>query len=294
MTIRSTAFWTALAVVIAVAASAMAQPPAVDIYIAPFSEVEGSISVGQPVNATSRPGYDNQPSFNPAGTAFLYSSQDSSGQVDVFRYELATGAITRVTDTPESEYSPTILPGGGGFSTVRVEGDGTQRLWRFDLDGSNSRVVLADVDSVGYHAWADANTVVLFILGQPHSLRMVDTREGDEQIIATDVGRAVSRIPGTREVCFTRRVGGDQLWLCRLERPSLRTPRMFRALEGSEDYAYTPSGVVLMAVGSSIYRRDDGNATGWSKVVVLEGMDGITRMVVSPGGTHIAFVATDS
>ena len=45
------------------------------------------------------------------------------------------GSTTRVTNTPESEYSPTVTPDGAHISVIRVEADGTQRLWRFTIDG---------------------------------------------------------------------------------------------------------------------------------------------------------------
>ncbi len=75
--------------------------------------------------------------------------------------------VTRViASNPESEYSATPLPDGSGLSVIRVEADSTQRLWRFDMDGANGSVVLEDVAPVGYHAWADQRTLVMFVLGE--------------------------------------------------------------------------------------------------------------------------------
>ncbi|NIQ58624.1 MAG: hypothetical protein GWN71_36280, partial [Gammaproteobacteria bacterium] len=59
---------------------------------------------------TDRDGYDNQPSFTPAGDAILYTSI-RNGQADTYRIGLAGGEPTRVTHTPESEYSPTPTHG---------------------------------------------------------------------------------------------------------------------------------------------------------------------------------------
>ena len=270
-----------------------AQPPSVDIYLCTFEEVDGTIQLGTPLNATAREGYDNQPCFSPDGSYFLYASLDSSGHTDVFRYVIDTGEVVRVTDTPEDEYSPTFVPGGDGFSSVRVETDGaTQRLWRFDLDGSNPRLVLADVDSVGYHAWLDENTLALFIVGQPHALRLVDVREPDEQGIALDIGRAVLPYRDTSDALFVAR-HEESWWFHRLKRPSLEVERLYELLAGSQDTAWTPSGRLLMGVSAAIYVQDSASGTGWWRVAAFREVEGITRIAVSPTGDRLAFVARD-
>src|SRR5881394_3042302 len=104
------------------------QPPSTDIFLAPLSIEDGRPVIGSPVNVTNRPGYDNQPSFTPDGHALLFTSIHDDGQSDIYRYDLATKEITRVTNTPESEYSATVMPGNQRFSVVRVEMDSTQRL----------------------------------------------------------------------------------------------------------------------------------------------------------------------
>ena len=62
-----------------------------------------------------------------------------------------------MTETVESEYSPTPLPAADGFSTVRVEQDGTQRLWAFDSSGGAPRLLLETIQPVGYHGWLGAD-----------------------------------------------------------------------------------------------------------------------------------------
>ena len=47
---------------------------------------------------------------------------------DIYRYDIASQAISQVTNTPEAEYSPTVTPDGRHISVIRVESDGTQRL----------------------------------------------------------------------------------------------------------------------------------------------------------------------
>src|SRR5688572_18071210 len=135
-------------------ALAAQQPPSTDIWVAPLTASSGQHTVGAPRNLTARAGYDNQPTWSPRGDVIYFSSARGDGQNDIWSADVASGRQTRVTTTaPESEFSPTVVAGGGALSVIRVERDSAQRLWRIPLDGSPSSVILANIKPVGYHAW---------------------------------------------------------------------------------------------------------------------------------------------
>jgi dipeptidyl aminopeptidase/acylaminoacyl peptidase len=271
---------------------AAAQAPAgTDIWLADLAIRGGRLEVGAPVNITDRDGYDNQPAFTPDGRAVLYTSIREDGQADIYRYDIATRAHERVTRTPESEYSPTPLPDGSGFSVIRVEADSTQRLWRFAADGSGAALVLEAVRPVGYHAWGDDAAVALFVLGDPPTLRIADARSGRVDVVASDIGRSLHRIPGRREISFLHRVAGGERWIEAVDLATREVRPLAPPLDGSEDYAWTPDGTLLMGQGSRLFRWD-ADAREWRLVADLAtaGVRGITRIAVSPRGDRLAIV----
>lgn len=268
------------------------QAPSTDIHLARL-EIDGArIVLLEWTNATARDGYDNQPSFTPDGAAMLYTSE-RGGQTDTYRYELATGRRERVTATPESEYSPTAMPGGARFSAVRVEADSTQRLWSFRLDGGDPALVLPDIAPVGYHAWVDEDRVALYVLGSPPTLQLADRRTGGADTVAAEIGRSLQRVPGGRLVSFVDR-SAEPWWLAMLdpERGAIR--RLVATLEGSEDHAWTPGGIALMGSGSRLYAFDPTRDEAWRPVADLaeHGIGGITRIAVAPDGSRLAVVST--
>ncbi len=269
-------------------------PPGTDIYIAPISVEHGSLVVGRPRNVTARAGYDNQPFFSFDGTFFLFTSADSSGSTDIYRYDIEIGAVTPVTKTPESEYSPTPIKGTQGFSTVRVEADGRQRLWQFDLDGNNPRLVLIAVDSVGYHTWVDENTLGLFVLGEPHTLRLADVKKDADRVVASDIGRCISFVPGSGEINFVQIVDENESWITGFDPDSGETRRLVTTLPQSQDYAWIAGEDLLMADGSVLFlwAGDDD----WEEVAAFgsDGLTHITRLAVSANGQWLALVADDS
>lgn len=272
--------------------AAATAPPATDIRLLPVEvDDEGRWTVLRPVVVTDRDGYDNQPAFEPDGAALLFTSQRGE-QSDVYRYELASGETGRVTDTAESEYSPTPMPGGERFSAVRVEADGTQRLWSFPRGGGEPQLLLPGIAPVGYHAWLDGETVALFVLGDPITLRLASLASGEARVVAENVGRSLHRIPGEAALSYLDK--STEPWSIRRFDPAEgSTGTLGRSLAESEDYAWAPDGSLVMGSGSVLFRgRRRGGEIEWSVLVDLgeEGLGRITRLAVSADGRWLAVV----
>ncbi len=247
-----------------------------------------ALSLGEVRNVTDHPGYDNQPTFL-SGGGFLFTRQDGE-HTDIWRWDPNTDQVTPVTRTePESEYSATPMPSGDGFSAVRVEADSTQRLWRFGMDGTAPSVLLPDVAPVGYHAWFDTDTLALFVLGDPATLRLATVSGGNAQIVATDIGRSLQPVPGRHAVSFVQHdeEGATRIRIWDLDRGDAED--YAPGLDGGDYHAWTPAGVLLQASGSTLYRWDTASP-GWQPVAELDGVT-LSRLAVSPDGRWIALVA---
>jgi hypothetical protein len=194
--------------------SASQSTPDTEVYLASLLSADGKLTVGPPINISSNPGYDNQPAFTADGNEILFASSrgavgparyapagsPATPATDIYRYGIASRLISRVTNTPEGEFSP-IMMAEGNISVVRVEADGTQRLWRV-ANSNNARgassVILPDIRPVGYYAWMDDHTVVLFILGQngqPSTLQVADTQTSKAQVVAFHANGAADVSP---------------------------------------------------------------------------------------------------
>lgn len=270
-------------------------PQGADVLIADLHwETSGPPSIGQPENVTQRPGYDNQPHFVTDGSGFWYTAIDEhDGQADIWRYDLAARMVTRVTSSnPESEYSATPLPDVAGISTIRVEADSTQRLWRFSPDGRNGSVLLPNVAPVGYHAWVDETTVVMFVLGSPATLQRGDTRTGRVVVLAEDIGRSIQKIPGSFDVSYVQRHEGGGSTIMRLQGDGSAAVPIIEGVEGGDFHAWAPDGTLLMAHESIVYAWSNGSADGWEAIADFSALHLVlSRLAVSPDGSQIAMVA---
>jgi hypothetical protein len=278
-------------------------PPDTEIYLAPLKMANGTIEVGAAANISNSRGYDNQPFFTPDGSGLLFTSVRGSGsQTDIYRYDLTSKRLGQVTATSESEYSPTVTP-SNALSVIRVELDGnnTQRLWQFTQSGTDPKVILENVKPVGYHAWANDHILALFVLGQPATLQLADTRDGTARIVASDIGRSIQRIPGTgetRDISFVQRERtGDSIKLV-IKKLNVTTGEitvLTSAVDGATeaDTAWMPDGTLLMTHGGTLYAWRAGQS-GWKPIVELQrlSLSGVTRLAVSPKGDLLALVGS--
>jgi WD40-like Beta Propeller Repeat len=274
-------------------------PPDTEIFLASLTTSGGRLVIGRPTNVTNSPGYDNQPSFTPDGRAMLFTSIRGGRQTDIYRYDLASAATTRVTDTPESEYSPTVTPDGAHISVVRVEADGTQRLWQFTIDGREPTLLLRDVKPVGYHAWTGPTTLALYVLGSPATLQVADTTSGRAEIVARDIARSLQPIPSSGRVSFVAREDSSsaspRLSIRELDPKTHAIAPLVAAPAGAReaDVAWAPDGLLLVAKDDVLYGWRRGDAE-WHQVAKLKelGLRGVSRMAVSPAGDRLALVAS--
>lgn len=267
-------------------------PPATDIYLVEVGIANGAVQIiGSPVNATDRAAYDNQPFFLPDGKSFLYTAFQEDGQTDIVRYDIANGSKHNVTKTPEGEYSATVMPGGKSFSVIRVEADGTQRLWKFPFGVGEPSLVLENIKPVGYHAWGNEKTLALFVLGEPPTLQIADTGTGKAGVILGNVGRSLHKIPGQEAFSFVHKVSDSEWWIKTIDIATRDITPLTKTLPGSEDYAWTSDESIIMGQGAKLYFWKTGQE--WQEIADFStaGITAITRIAISPKGDRLAFVA---
>ena len=279
----------------ATASSALAQGAGTDVYLAPITRIRDSVVIGKPINITHRPGYDNQPSFLPNSRGILYTVVGADAQADIWRYDIAERRTSRVTLTRESEYSAAVMPGARRMSVIRVEADSTQRLWSFDLDGTNPQLLLSALKPVGYHAWLTPSRLATYVLGSPSTLHIIDSDGGHDEVRARDIGRALQRIPGRDAFSYTQRDSAKTLWIMTQMTSGESITMIVKAAADNEYHVWTPDGVLLSATNGMLVRwnRALDATTGWIPVADLSraGVKNVSRLAVSPDGRWLAFVA---
>lgn len=273
--------------------NAQDSPPGSDIFIVSIDIASEDFIVGTPKNLTDRIGYDNQPAFTLDGNGFLYTSFRDNGQTDIYRYDFESNKSYSITITPESEYSPTPMGGRSTFSTVRVEMDGTQRLWQFNLDGTNPIIILDSILNVGYHGWGNDSTVGLFIVGSPHTFNLANTVRGTSVLIAENSGRSIHKVPNENLLSYVHKLSEEEWWIKKIDLSSRVSASIITTLSGSEDFVWTSSRILLMAKSSSLYKFDPKTDDEWELVVSFSepALQNIKRLALGPNDAYLLMVS---
>ena len=121
--------------------------PNTNILLFDLVKASEGFSLGNPqfLTAWNRDGYNNQPAWVGDEKLLLTVGQRSdTTQTEIWELDLAARTLLQVTESVESEFSPTPMTDGRHFSSVLIEKDGaeTQRLWEFPLDRSAATVII--------------------------------------------------------------------------------------------------------------------------------------------------------
>ena len=96
------------------ASQAAQGPPRTEVYLASLSTGATPQVSGPVVNVSRSPGYDNQPSCTPDGSAVLFTSDRAGGQTDIFRYDVAYCKPSSRARTGSRSQNPYVRSTHGG------------------------------------------------------------------------------------------------------------------------------------------------------------------------------------
>ena len=277
----------------------IAQVPDSDIWIFELGKTEKGIILKQGYNATNQPGYDNQPYFTPDNRFMLFTSIRGGVQSDIYKLDLRSRKISQVTQTEISEYSPSVTPDGKFVSVVVVETDSAQHLRKFiyvskDNKGTvkqqDEQLVGFNLDSVGYYAWLNTDTVLYYKLTQPHSLWIYTVSDSGDVFFADDPSRSF-KLCGYKSFFYHIKQNDKN----QLRKYDWRIRQSLIITEhdvDTEDFVWNKSLGFLKSDFSKLMRWDAETAM-WLELAELNsfGIRKITRFAFSENGRWLAVVS---
>ncbi len=273
--------------------------PDTEIFAGGLSFADGAPVISELKNATSRAGYDNQPSFLAGEAAFYYVAEGESGKTDIRLYDLARGASQPVfTSTDRSEYSPKDAP-GGGISYIQENEAGDMTRVHLRKAGAEDGAPVADFAPLGYYAWLEGGAALgVYYRSEPGSLYRVDVASGATKLLRERIGRALQADKPGGVLWFTEIIDEEKpsLQLMSYRPASGEIAAFFELPHGAQDFAivFDRGGVatsIVSAQGATLYWRAlSKQSGGWSKAADLTGLANATRIAVSDDNRWIAIV----
>tara|TARA_B110000091_G_C13818568_1_gene479292 strand:+ start:2677 stop:3990 length:1314 start_codon:yes stop_codon:yes gene_type:complete len=260
-----------------------------DVFLFDLSLKDGELLLSNFKNISNNEGYDNQPSF--MSQDILFYSGTRNGQTDIVKYDIETGRMKWISATEGSEYSPLKIPKRNRASAIRLEKDGTQKLYSYNLKKNVSKPLVDDI-IIGYHNWYDDKTIISSVLEDGGlSLFITNTDEPKNYKVDTNIGRSLHNIPKSNLVSYISKK--NKKWEIKsLDPETVETKFIANTLPNSEDICWTINGTILMGRGDVLYKLNPETDKSWKKVASLKkyGIKNITRLATSPNGNRIAIV----
>jgi hypothetical protein len=268
--------------------------PGTEIFLFDVKTKNGKMILSNPRNITNHIGYDNQPSFHPEKPIIYYASANDEGRTDIVQYNYKTNQRNAITKSHEREYSPTVTPDKKFISCILQRDSGAQDLVKYPIDGGDARILIDD-EIVGYHAWIDANNIVVFTLPQPFKLLQIDLVKKTKFVVAENIGRSLHRIPKDDAISYTQKVAENHFNILRYN-PTDKTSSVISSdLKNADgDMCWTSSGKILATLGNKIIMLDQLENT-WKEVEIKSENETrpFTRLAMSPDGKILAVVVME-
>jgi hypothetical protein len=272
-----------------------------EIYLFDLKQKDGLYIISNGTNITSHKGYDNQPFFHPTLPLIYYSSANDSGRTDIKYYDYKKKETANLTLTNEREYSPTVTPDGRFISCIIQRDNGAQDLGKYPI-GGGAPVVLINNLKVGYHAWIDKQSVLLFVLMDSSNAMGVYTFHDEDPtyiVLANNIGRSLHKIPGQNAMSFVQQKTAEkEAMIKRLDLVTGEISPIIIAFEGHDFLTWLQNNTLLTSNGS---RLISFHADFIKRVkplpVTVEGdgsmLKGITRLATNADNTKLAVVVSE-
>ncbi len=262
-----------------------------EVFLFDLEMKASKIEVSNGINISNNDGYDNQPSF--MNSEYVLFASTRKGQTDIAQYHINYKSKNYINYTPGGEYTPLKIPNKKAVSAVRLDEDGKQRLYSYNLSNGESTELIKDL-VVAYYTWYDNNTTVSAVIeGEQLNLFVTKISSGRSNKYATKVGRSIHKIPNSDLVSFIYKES-DKQWQIRSLNPTNGLTRLIaNTMDGVEDICWLNSRTLLSGKNGVLYKLTLKKDNNWKKVADLStyGITDITRLSINPEGTKLLIAA---
>ncbi len=265
-----------------------------EVFLFELNAENDSLYLRNGKNISNNDGYDNQPSFYDTNTVLFASTR--KGQTDIKAYTISANETQWISNTPGgSEYSPLKIPTKKAISAIRLDTNGLQRLYSYDFESGKSKEILKDL-KVGYHFWFNEDVLVTTVLVENRmDLVVSNLKDNTNYTFQKNVGRSLHKIPNSNLISFISKEGGKNK-VKSMNPLSGATTEIVDLLSTSEDLAWLEDGTLISGYNTMLMKYKPGLDTKWKIMYRFDASEirGISRLAISPDGTHLALVAKDS
>lgn len=257
-----------------------------EVFLFDLDTKNSKIELNNALNLSNNEGYDNQPSF--LNERYIVFASTRNNQTDIAKYDMRYNSKSWLNFTEGGEYTPLKIPNSNEVSAVRLDPDGKQRLYAYNMSNGESKEIIENL-VVAYYTWADDHTVVSAVIeGDNLNLYATNTQDNSSRQYATNVGRSFHKIPDSDKVSFISK--DNEQWQIKSLNPSTGDTKVIaNTMEGVEDICWLDSKTILSGKDNILYKLTLNKDNYWKQVIDLSsnGITKITRLSTNTEGTKL-------
>lgn len=264
-----------------------------EIHVFDIKKIEKGYNLINGKNISNNKGYDSQPHFYTLDNLLYASNRNGNTEVVLVNLNSKSDIVNIRSNTPKGgEYSPQRIIGTNDFSAVRLDNNGLQRFYKYNIESKKSTLLIKDL-KVAYPAWYNKKLLVsATIINDSLELFISNLKKQTNISVAKMVGRSIHKIPNTNLMSFISKENKDY-WLLKSLNPITKEIKTITSVGKSEDVTWLPNGTLLIAKGNSIYKfhpKKDKYPNLFFNFSD-ENINNISRITVNSNGSKIAIVA---
>jgi hypothetical protein len=258
-----------------------------EIFLYDVEATSSKIELSNAKNLSNNQGYDNQPSF--LDDRYIVFASTRNNQTDIAKYDMRYDSKSWLNFSEGGEYTPLKIPKKNNISAVRLDTDGKQRLYTYNMSNGNSTELIQDL-VVAYYTWFDENTVVSAVIeGDDLNLFVTNLQDNTSRKYVTNVGRSFHRIPNSNLISYIAKEDDNNWQIKSLNPKTGVTTVIANTMTGVEDICWLDNKTIFSGKDNVLYKLTLKKDNNWKQVANLssEGIQKITRLSTNPEGTKL-------
>ncbi|GGG46968.1 nuclear transport factor 2 family protein [Bizionia arctica] len=264
-----------------------------EVFLLDITSTKDVIELKNLKNISNSAGYDNQPSFYDNNTVLFSSTRNN--QTDIKSYNISTGEHFWITNTSlGSEYSPLRIPNKESVSAVRLDDNGVQRLYQYNLATGKPEIILKDL-KVGYHVWYNQDILVSSVLvGDKMDLVISNLKDNSNLTVHNNVGCSLHKIPNSNLISFISYENNSST--IKSLNPTTGDIKTIKSLPiPIADICWFSENIILIPDGKLIAQFNTSNdSMNILQHFKEDEINEISRVSISPDGKRLALVSEES
>ncbi|WP_154223468.1 TolB family protein [Marinicella rhabdoformis] len=246
-------------------------------------------------NITHSAGYDSQPRFGKKGK-MIYYTKFRNGQTDIYQYDIKKDLNQAYMVTPESEYSPTPIPGKKGLSVIQVDAQGDQYLVKLNNKKDQQAERHSDLKPVGYHNWVQNDGLHLwtFVLNTTGGGDLYHQGKNKKVTkIEENIGRSFITDKNHTALYYVDKK--TKPWQIKTRKSKKgKATKVMDLIAGSEDFTLDSKGRFWTGQGQNLFVSTNKKHWTLIKQFTDPKQGDISRITTNPKGNQIAVVMQEA